>query len=444
MSFQLRVWRASRDRYNAAMHDDHAFNPVPVREQFPALQQTLSGRPAVYLDGPGGTQVPERVIDAMAGYWREGGSNLGGPFASSRRSEAVMDRAREAMAAFYNAARPEEIVFGQNMTSLTFALSRALAQRWQPGDEIVLTRLDHDANISPWLLAASEKGVTVRWLDFHPADTTLALEELPALLNERTRLVAVTHASNAMGTIPDVGRVVRLAHGAGALVYVDAVHAAPHQLIDVQALDCDFLVSSAYKFFGPHTGILYGRHRLLEELPAFKVRPSPPQPPEKWETGTQSFESIAGVAAAIDYLASLGPAGGALRERIAGAMARIKAYEAELSTRFLTGAVAVPGLRVYGITDLERLDERAPTFAVSLDGYRADEVASALGAQGIFVWSGHYYAIAVMERLGLLEEGGLVRIGFVHYNTPGEVDAVLAALSDLAAKRQASTSLATE
>ncbi|NLF65095.1 MAG: cysteine desulfurase-like protein [Chloroflexi bacterium] len=408
-----------------------AFNPDLLRPQFPALQQTLSGRPVIYLDGPGGTQTPERVIDAMAGYLRAGGSNLGGPFLTSERSEVVMAAGRRAMAAFYN-ARPEEIVFGQNMTSLTFSLSRALAQRWQPGDEIVLTRLDHDANISPWLLAAKERGVTVRWLDFHPADTSLALEELPALLNERTQLLAITHASNAVGTIPDVARAVRLAHEVGALVYVDAVHAAPHQLIDVQALACDFLVSSAYKYFGPHTGILYGRYRLLEELPAFKVRPSPPEPPEKWETGTQSFESIAGVAAAIDYLASLGPGEGSLRERLARAMASVKAYEMGLSARFLQGAAAIPGLRVYGITDVERLDERTPTFAVSLEGYSAGEVAAALGRQGIFVWSGHYYAVAVMERLGLLEQGGLVRIGFVHYNTPAEVDAVLTALRNLA------------
>ena len=413
------------------MHDDIAFNPDLLRPQFPAFQQTLSGRPVIYLDGPGGTQTPERVIDAMAGYLRAGGSNLGGPFLTSERSEVVMAAGRRAMAAFYN-ARPEEIVFGQNMTSLTFSLSRALAQRWQPGDEIVLTRLDHDANISPWLLAAKERGVTVRWLDFHPADTSLALEELPALLNERTQLLAITHASNAVGTIPDVARAVRLAHEVGALVYVDAVHAAPHQLIDVQALACDFLVSSAYKYFGPHTGILYGRYRLLEELPAFKVRPSPPEPPEKWETGTQSFESIAGVAAAIDYLASLGPGEGSLRERLARAMASVKAYEMGLSARFLQGAAAIPGLRVYGITDVERLDERTPTFAVSLEGYSAGEVAAALGRQGIFVWSGHYYAVAVMERLGLLEQGGLVRIGFVHYNTPAEVDAVLTALRNLA------------
>lgn len=425
-------WRAGRALYNAPMNDVTPFDPASIREQFPALQQMVNGRPALYLDGPGGTQAPERVIAAMADFLRAGGSNLGGPFLASERSDAITNSARAAMAAFYNAARNEEIVFGQNMTSLTFAMSRALARDWQAGDEIILTRLDHDANISPWLQAAAEKGVTVRWLDFHPADTTLALETLPGLLNDRTRLVAVTHASNAVGTIPGVARVAQLAHEAGALLYVDAVHAAPHHLVDVQALDCDFLVTSSYKYFGPHTGILYGRYHLLDELDAFKVRPAPSDPPGKWETGTQSFESLAGVTAAIDYLASLGPARGTLRQRLAGAMETIKTYEAGLSQRFLQQAARVPGLRVYGITDVERLDERTPTFAVSLEGYSADALAAALGAQGIYVWSGHYYAVAVMERLGVLEQGGLVRIGFVHYNTPDEVDEVVAALARLA------------
>lgn len=422
-------------RYNALMNDTHSLDPYSLRTQFPALQQMVNDRQAVYLDGPGGTQVPERVITAMAHYLSAGGSNLGGPFVTSERSEAVTEVARAAMAAFYNAGRPEEIVFGQNMTSLTFAFSRALAQTWKAGDEIVVTRLDHDANITPWVLAAQEQGVAVRWLDFDPADSTLLLHQLPSLLSERTRLVAVTHASNATGTIPDVARIVRQAHDAGAFVYVDAVHYAPHNSIDVQALDCDFLVSSAYKYFGPHTGILYGRYELLDRLQAFKVRPAPGGPPGKWETGTQSFESLAGVAAAVDYLAGLGPEAAGLRERLEGAMQRIKVYERELAHRFLEGAAAVPGLRVYGITDVERLDERTPTFAISLNGYTPDEVAGHLGRQGIFVWSGHYYAVAVMERLGLLEQGGLVRVGFAHYNTPEEVDAVLEALRQLRGKR---------
>jgi cysteine desulfurase family protein (TIGR01976 family) len=411
------------------------FDPTFWRQRFPALKREVDGAPALYLDGPGGTQVSQQVIDAMSNYLQQGGSNLGGPFASSDYSEAVVQEARQAVADLYNASSPSEIVFGQNMTSLTMSLSRALAQTWQAGDEIVLTRLDHDANISPWLLAAEERGVTVRWLDFHPHDGTLALEQLPNLFNERTRLLALTHASNALGTIPNVARAVSLAHESSALVYVDAVHYAPHNLIDVQALDCDFLVSSAYKFFGPHTGALYGKFEHLEALQAYKVRPAPSEPPDKWETGTQSFESLAGVTAAINYLAEIGQqATGAVErcQQLEAAMDQIKAYEARLSERFLTGARNVPGLRVYGLTDVERLDERAPTFAVSLEGYSPAEVAARLGQQGIFVWDGHYYALAVMERLGLLQGGGLVRIGFVHYNTETEVDRVLEALQVLA------------
>lgn len=402
-----------------------------VRNQFPALKREVDGRPAAYLDGPAGTQVPRRVIDAMSAYMSAGGSNDGGPFAASRASDVVVRAARTRMAGLLNARRPEEIVFGQNMTSLTFAFSRALAKEWGNGDNIVVTRLDHDANIAPWLYAAEERGVEVRWLDINPAEGTLALHQLPALLDGRTRLVAVTYASNAVGSITDVAAVGRLAHHAGALVYVDGVHYAPHGLIDVQALDCDFLACSAYKFFGPHTGIMYGKYEHLDRLPAYKVRPAPAKPPGKWQTGTQSFECLAGVAAAVNYLASLGRSEGGLRERLVRAMGAIGAYERGLSERFLRGATAVPGLRVFGITDVERLDERAPTFAVDLDGHHPRDVATWLGEQGIFVWHGNYYALAVMERLNRQEAGGLVRIGFVHYNTEAEVDRVLEALETL-------------
>jgi cysteine desulfurase family protein (TIGR01976 family) len=405
-------------------------DPNRFRSLFPALQQEINGRPAVYLDGPGGTQVPQSVIDAMSGYLIQGLSNSGGPFHSSRITNETTQAARQAMMDFYNAARPEEIVFGQNMTSLTFSMSRALARTWQPGDEIIVTRIDHDANISPWLLAAEDRGVTVRWLDFRPEDCTLALDTLPGLLNEKTRLVAVNYASNAVGTINDVKRVVSMAHGVGALAYVDAVHYAPHDMIDVQALDCDFLASSAYKYFGPHTGILYGKYEHLDRLTAYKVRPASNEPPNKWETGTQSFESLAGVTAAINYIASLTDSPGSRRERLVEAMTAVKAYEMELSAYFLQEATKVPGLRVYGITDVETLEQRTPTFAVSLAGHSAESVATHLGELGIYVWHGHYYALAVMERLGLLESGGLVRIGFVHYNTKEEVDRVLQSLAD--------------
>ncbi len=407
-------------------------DPDMLRAQFPALQRQINGRSLSFLDGPGGTQVPQCVIDAMSNYLASGSSNLGGPFLTSREAGAVTKQARLALKDLLNARRSEEIAFGQNMTSLTFAVSRAISRTWQPGDEIVLTRLDHDANISPWLIAAEERGVKVRWLDFDPSDCVLKLRTLPDLLSEKTRLVAVSYASNAVGSITDIKEVTRMAHSQNAIVYVDSVHYAPHGLIDVQELDCDFLVCSTYKFFGPHQGVLYGKYELLDDLPAYKVRPAPAKPAGKWETGTQSFESFAGSTAAVDYLASIGGDDGSRRERIVKGMSAISTYERELSERFLRGATAVPGLQVMGITDIENLENRTPTFAVSLKGYTPGEVAARLGEQRIFVWHGHYYAVAVMGRLGLLDQGGLVRIGFVHYNTPAEVDGVLSALQHLA------------
>jgi cysteine desulfurase family protein (TIGR01976 family) len=406
-------------------------NPALLRAQFPALSLEINGKTAVFFDGPGGTQSPQSVIEAMGGYLAYGSSNLGGPFATSRHAEAVTEAARQAMADLLNAARPEEIAFGQNMTSLTMSFSRAMSRTWEAGDEIIVTRLDHDANIAPWLLAAEERGVTVRWLDFNPADCTLNLGDLPALLNEKTRLLAITAASNAVGSITDLKTAVQLAHAANALVYVDAVHYTPHGLADVQALDCDFYACSVYKFFGPHTGVLYGKYDLMDSLTAYKVRPASSHPPGKWETGTQSFESLAGAAAAVEYIASVGGETGSRRERIVNSMALTKAHEMALSEQFLAGATAVPGLKVYGITDVERLAERTPTFAVSLAGYTPAQVAARLGEQGIFVWDGHYYAVAVMERLGLLDKGGLVRIGFAHYNTAAEVERLLAALREM-------------
>jgi cysteine desulfurase family protein (TIGR01976 family) len=414
----------------------HSLVPEDLRVQFPALKRTVNSKSAVFLDGPGGTQSPERVIEAMSGYLRQGSSNLGGPFLTSRETDGVTETARLAMQDLLNARRAEEIIFGQNMTSLTFSISRAIAQTWQPGDEVIVTRLDHDANISPWLRAAADRDVTIRWLDFHPEDCTLDLKMLDDLLTVRTRLVAVNYASNAVGTITDVRRVVQAAHSVGALVYVDAVHYAPHDIIDVQAMDCDFLACSVYKFFGPHTGVLYGKYEFLDSLEAYKVRPASSEPPGKWETGTQSFESLAGTSAAVDYLASLGDEAATRRERLVSAMTKIKQYEAALSERFLRLATGIPGLKVYGLTDIEKLDERTPTFAVSLAGYSPEELAGFLGDQGLFVWHGHYYAVAVMERLGTLNDGGLVRIGFVHYNTADEMDRLFNVLRDLATDKR--------
>ncbi len=401
-----------------------------VRNRFPALARRHAGRPVAYLDGPGGTQAAAPVIAAIARHLEEGTSNLGGPFPSSDAAEAATDAARAAIADFVNGS-PDEVVFGQNMTSLTFAMSRALARTWSPGDEIVVTRLDHDANITPWTTAAAERGVTVRWVDFDPdAGCTLDLGSLDAALGPRTRLVAVTHASNAVGTVVDVTEVARRAHAVGALVYVDAVHYSPHALPDVGASGVDFLAASAYKFFGPHTGFVWGRAELLEDLEAYKVRPAPPAGPGKWETGTQSFANLAGVAAAVDYLAGLaGPTSGGRRSALAAGYASIGVHERSLAARFLAGIGEMPGVRLYGPPTVEA---RTPTFAVAVQGRTPSEVQHRLAERGVYVWSGHYYAVAVMERLGLLDAGGLVRIGFVHYSTPEEVDRVLAGLDELA------------
>lgn len=406
-----------------------SLNPHQQRAHFPALQRQVNGQPAIYFDGPGGTQVPQSVIDAISGVLARGVSNDGGPFASSQDTDIVVKEAHQAVADLLN-AQPNEIAFGQNMTSLTFAFSRALAKTWNAGDNIVLTRLDHDANISPWLMAAEDHGVEVRWLDFDPTDCTLRLDTLPDLLDNRTRLVAITYASNATGSITDIKRTVQIAHSAGALVYVDAVHFAPHGLLDVRDLDCDFLACSVYKYFGPHTGVLYGRYALMAQLTAYKVRPAPTLPPGKWQTGTQSFESLAGVTAAINYLAAIGK-GTTRRAQLADALERIKTYEEALSLYFLQRVTEIKGLRVYGVTDVERLDERTPTFAISIEGYTPAEISAYLGENGVFVWHGHYYAVAVMERLGLLDQGGLVRVGFVHYNTTAEIDRLIDLLKQI-------------
>ena len=412
------------------MESAMAFDVSSVREQFPALQRMVGGRAAAYLDGPGGTQVPESVIDAMAGFMRAGGSNHGGSFATSRETDAVTESARSAIADLFGAS-PDEIAFGQNMTSLTLSVSRALGATWNPGDNVVVTRLDHDGDVWPWVIAARDAGAEVRWIDFDPEDgCRLMTETIGDIVDHQTRLVAMTHASNAVGTVTDPRPVIEAAHAVGALTYVDAVHYSPHGVVDVAALGTDFLAASAYKFFGPHTGCLYGRREVLESVEAYRIRPAPDVPPGKWETGTQSFESLAGVASAVDYLASLGT-GATRRDQLRSTMATIGEYERSLSERFLNGIADISGVTLYGRSVP---DGRTPTFAVSVDGIHPDGVAKTLGDQGIFVWSGDYYAVEVMRRLGVADQGGLVRIGFAHYNTAQEVDRVLAALGELAAK----------
>ncbi len=398
-----------------------ALDVIALRNRFPAI--SASGAPA-FLDGPAGTQVPEAVVEAIATALVSSASNVGGEFAASRASGRVVRDARRAAADFVGGS-PSEIVFGPNMTSLTFAFSRAVANEWGSGDRIVLSQLDHDANVTPWVRAAEERGVEVRFARIDPDDVTLDLDHLESLVDARTRLVAVTACSNAFGSLVDVARVARAAHSVGALCFVDAVHLAPHQRIDAASLGVDALVCSAYKFFGPHVGILWGRRELLERLPAYRVRPAPSAPPGKFETGTPSFAMLAGVTAAIDHLASLGD-GEDRAQRLDDAFALTNTHEAGLGRRFLAGLPS--GVRVWGRPSMEG---RVTTFAVSVGGRSAGEVASALGMRGINVWAGHYYAVEPMSALGLLESGGLVRIGFVNTSILEEVDMVNDALGSL-------------
>ena len=390
-----------------------------VRPQFPALALQDAGRPAVYFDGPGGTQVPQRVVDAMTHYLIHTNANHDGAFRTTRESDAVLRASHEAMADLLNAASPAEIVFGANMTTLTFSVSRAIGRELKAGDEILITRLDHDANRSPWL-ALQEKGVTVTEVDFNPQDCTLRLDDLEAKLNPRVRVVAVGYASNAVGTINPIAEIARMVHAAGALLWVDAVHYVPHGPVDVQALDCDFLICSPYKFFGPHSGVLWGRRELLERLSAYKVRPAGNASPDKFETGTQNHEAQAGVLAAVEYLAELGESCGASygslfpgftgrRLALKQAMAAVKAYERGLFAHFVAGLLAIPGLTFYGIRDPQQFDRRTPTAAFRLAGRHPDEVAEHLARRGVYVWSGNFYAVSVTERLGLEEQGGVVR-----------------------------------
>ncbi len=417
------------------------------RRYFPSLELNVDGRQAVYFDNPGGTQVARQVIDAMVAYFQEANANTGGAFVTSQRADAVIDAARSAMADFLHAASPRQIVFGPNMTTLTFAFSRAIGKTLSAGDEIVVTVLDHDANVAPWL-ALQERGVVIRTVDIHPENVTLDMDDMRAKITERTKIVAVGYASNAVGTINDVRTVIRWAHEVGALVWIDAVQFAPHGPIDVQALDADFLVCSSYKFFGPHLGILYGKTELLERFPAYKVRPASNAVPERWETGTQNHEGLAGLVGAIDYLAMLGREqsvdyGNAFKLDATGspfsdrqrelkiAMQAIVDYERSLSAQLLAGLREIQGLRVYGITNPQDLTWRVPTVACNIEGRGPRELAEYLASQGIFAWDGNYYALGVMERLGLEEHGGALRLGMAHYNTQEEIDRVMNALEGM-------------
>ncbi len=406
-----------------------------VRSQFPSLGQSVNGRPAVFLDGPGGTQVPQRVIDAISDYLAVNNANTGGAYQTSRNTDRIIAEARAAMGDFLN-CDADEVVIGPNMTTLTYAMSRAIGRELEPGDEIVLTLLDHDANFSPWK-ALEEKGVTIRTAAFNPTDCTLDMHDLARKINSHTRLVAVGYASNAVGTTNNVAEVVRLARQAGALSYIDAVHYAPHGLIDVRALDCDFLVCSTYKFFGPHMGVLYGKREHLKRLKPYKVRPNTDNIPNCWEWGTLNHECIAGIKACVDYWEELGrrakPGASSRRAAIVAAHAAIRPHERAMMEKMIAGLVVIPGLKLYGISDPQRFDQRCATIVVRVEDFTPLELATKLGERGFFTWDGNYYALNVTEQLDVERLGGFLRIGLVHYNTMEEVERLLGAMRETVA-----------
>ncbi len=410
-----------------------------IRGEFPSLN-----RPAIFFDNPGGTQIARQSLERINKYLLECNANHEGAFATSIASDAVLEEAHQAMADFYNASSAEEIVFGANMTTLTLHISRSISRTWNEGDEIVVTRLDHDANVTPWVLAAQDRGCKINWVDFDVEDGTLKLDSLQQALARKPKFLAVGYASNALGTINPIQKIIKMAHDAGALVYVDAVQYAAHGSIDVQKLDCDFLISSAYKFFGTHSGILYGKHDLLEQLFAYKVRPASNHLPYKFETGTQNHEGIAGVLGAIEYFEWLGKEFGS--EQVEGlaeegytgrrlelkkGMTAIRAYEFELNRALLAALQSIPGLDIYGITDVMKLDQRVATFSFRMKGIAPRKVAEKLNEAGIYVWDGNYYALNVTERLGIEDKGGMVRVGAVHYNTLDEVQKLKDALLNI-------------
>jgi len=410
----------------------NASDLAEIRSRFPALTREIDGRPAVFVDAPGGSQVPDTVIDAIGGYLRKSNANAHGAFATSQETDDVIAEAHRASADLLN-ADADEVVLGPNATTLLFAISRSVARTIRPGDEVVVTRLDHDANVRPWVLAAEDAGATVRWVDVSEEDATLDLASFEAVLSERTKVVAFTLASNAVGTITPAAELTRLVHErTPAIVACDGVHLAQHRRIDVRAIGADLVACSPYKIFGPHLGILFGRREVLSSLRPYKVRPADDALPFAFETGTQNHEGFAGWVAAVGYLAGLGRGNGR-RAAVADAFERaIAPWEAGLSERFLDGVRAIASVRLYGIDDTARIAERTPTFAIRVGDQHPAETAKSLAERGVFVWDGNYYALEIMERLGLEASGGAVRIGFCHYNTPDEVDRVLEELAAVA------------
>src|SRR5256884_845240 len=417
------------------------------RRYFPSLDLEVEGKKAIYFDNPGGTQVAQQVIDAMVTYFREANANTHGAFLTSKRTDQIIAEARSSMADFLHAVSPNEIVFGPNMTTLTFAFSRAIGKTLKPGDEIVVTILDHDANVAPWI-ALQERGVIIRTADVHPENVTLDMVDMRSKITEHTKVVAVGYASNAVGTINDIATIIGWAHDVGAIAWIDAVQFAPHGPIDVQKLDADFLLCSSYKFFGPHLGILYGKAEHLERFPAYKVRPASNSAPDRWETGTLNHEGLAGLVGTIDYLAMVGREQGERYHRafrnddgeslyigrqrdLKIAMQTMMDYERGLSAQLLAGLREIRGIHIYGITNPQQLNWRVPTVLCTIAGHTPRELAEYLAEQAIFGWDGNYYALGIMERLHLEEHGGALRLGMVHYNTADEIDRVLACLEAL-------------
>jgi cysteine desulfurase family protein (TIGR01976 family) len=415
--------------------DTKSFNIAWVREQFPSLTLQYNHHGSAFLDGPAGTQVPKQVMDAVQYYYLGANANTYGAFLTSRRTNEMILSARTAIADFFN-CDPNEVVFGQNMTTITFALARAIGRELKAGDEIVVTTLDHDANVAPWR-ALEEKGVVIRQVDICETDCTLDLDDLKRKITPKTKLVALGYASNMVGTINPVAEITKLAHAAGALMFIDAVHYAPHGLIDVKALDCDFLVCSPYKFFGPHMGTLYGKREHLEKFKPYKVRPATNASPECWETGTQAQELIAGISAAVDYIAELGrhcdPSVKSRREALHAAYRAMHQYETGLLSRLIAGLQTIPGMRIFGITDAKRFDDRCSTLSLRVGDHNPTAIATFLGERGIFTWDGNFYALNLSERLGVEQHGGVLRVGLVHYNTAEEVERLVSALREFSA-----------
>ena len=407
-------------------------DPAKVREQFSALSRAHNGREVAYFDGPGGSQVCRGTIEAMRGYMEGGGANLHGVFPTSTETEEVIARTREKAAAFLG-ARAEEIAFGANMTTLTFAISRALARGWDAGDEILVTELDHRANVDPWISAATERGARVRWIPVNPETLTLDLSNIERTINQRTKLVAVGLASNAVGTINDVAQIAARAHEVGALVAVDAVHAAPHITVDRDELGADVITCSAYKFFGPHVGVTAIKRAVFEELRPHRQDPAPDYVPDKLETGTQNHEGIAGVEGALDFIASLG-GGETVRERLVSGMQAVEEYEESLALKLRLTLDALPAITVHAAPGDIR---KTPTVAFRVEGRTPREVCEIALEAGYFVAGGDFYASTLSEKLGIRESGGWVRVGLAPYNTVEEVDGFVGAMEMLVAGKSA-------